>query len=420
MSNNDGRCSVGIHFGSSEVCFYSQEFHVIRSVVVGSSCEEPTPVNVNRLLLELCDSKGQAEQVHKAYVLDVLVCLLRNVQAQAELSTASCAVVCFPRYEEKAHSTIKEAAKLVGIRDVCIVCPWVACDFAYARSLPDKKRTVLYVGCDDGVDLKLFEVEDGVYEVLSESSLPCEGKANDMNGSELLASLVRQVRQSILACLGDTSTTRVDNVVLAGKASKMHGVSEMLQDLFGAHKVLESIDPEQLTALGAALQARRLCGTFLSCCNYFEQFDVLQVALGVKTAESITTIFPKNTVCPARKELWFRARHANNKVVVVEGEHASTCRKLYSFVVQSTQGLDEDMLVRIVFELSAQQKLSVAIYQTWSDSETTFVCDLSLGDDQESPDLEPVQLVDMPGILRATSSTTSKATQLVEQVEDVE
>ena len=78
------------------------------------------------------------------------------------------------------------------------------------------------------------------------------------------------------------------------------------------------------------------------------------------------------------------------------------------------------MLVRIVFELSAQQKLSVAIYQSWSDSETKFVCDLTLGDDQESPDLEPVQLVDIPGILRTTSSTTSKATQLAEQVEDVD
>ena len=51
MSNKDGTCSVGIYFGSSEVCFYSQEFHVIRSVVIGSSCQEPTLVNVNRLLL---------------------------------------------------------------------------------------------------------------------------------------------------------------------------------------------------------------------------------------------------------------------------------------------------------------------------------------------------------------------------------
>jgi molecular chaperone DnaK (HSP70) len=249
-----------------------------------------------------------------------------------------------------------------------------------------------------------------------------------MNGSELLASLVRQVRQSILACLANTSTTCVDNVVLAGKASKMRGVSEMLQDLFGAHKVLDSIDPEQVTALGAALQARHLCGLV----NYFGNFDVLQVALGVKTAECITTIFPKNTVFPARKELWFRARFANNKVVVIEGEHASTCRKLYSLVVQSTQGLDEHMLVRIVFELSAQQKLSVAIYQSWSDSETTFVCDLSLGDDQESPDLEPVQLVDdqespdlepvqlvdIPLLQAQQRQTNKKASKLVEEVVD--
>lgn len=362
-------------------------------------------------------------------MLDVLVCLLRNVQdvLQAELATTSCAVVCFPRYEAKAYSTIKEAAKLVGIDTIHIVCPWVACDFAYTRSLPDKKRTLLYVGCDDGVDLKLFEVEDGCYEALSESSLPCVGKANDM-------SFVEQVRQSILACLANTSTTCVDNVVLAGKASKMRGVSEMLQDLFDAHKVLDSINPEQVTALGAALQARHMCVPLV---NYFGNFDVLQVALGVKTAESITTIFPKHTIFPARKELWFRARFDNNKVVVVEGEHASTCRKLSSFVVQSTQGLDEDMLVRIVFELSAQQKLSVAIYQTWSDSETTFVCDLSLGDDQESPDLEPVQLVDdqespdlepvqlgdIPAILLLQAQqrqTNKKATQLAEQVEDVD
>ena len=107
------------------------------------------------------------------------------------------------------------------------------------------------------------------------------------------------------------------------------------------------------------------------------------------------------------------------------------------------------MLVRIVFELSAQQKLSVAIYQSWSDSETTFVCDLSLGDDQESPDLEPVQLVDdqespdlepvqlgddqespdlepvqlgdIPGILLLQAQqrqTNKKASKLVEEVVD--
>lgn len=245
----------------------------------------------------------------------------------------------------------------------------------------------------------------------------------------LLTDLMIQMRQSIILLLSTKhfQASRVDNVVVAGESSKVCGVRDMLERLFETSKVLMSLDPEKVTTLGAGLHAsslfRRVAGLCDDC--YHGPLDVTQFALGIKSGDKTTMFIPKNTVLPAQKELWFRSHQARHEVVVVEEvqndqEGTSTCHELWSFIFegQKTQRLlqvEDIMLVRMTFELDAQNMLTVAAHESWSESETKVCFDLSkarafnLHTDQKESDLELITK-------RVDTVPTSSSKQAINQV----
>lgn len=247
--------------------------------------------------------------------------------------------------------------------------------------------------------------------------------------NDLLTDLMIQMRQSIILLLSTklVQPSRVDNVVVAGKSSKVCGVRDMLERLFETSKVFMSIDPEEVTTLGAGLHAsslfRRVAGSCDDC--YHGPLDVTQFALGIKSGDKTTMFIPKNTVLPAQKELWFRSHQARHEVVVVEEvqndqEGTSTCHELWSFIFegQKTQRLlqvEDIMLVRMTFELNAQNMLTVAAHESWSESETKVCFDLSkarafnLHTDQKESDLELITK-------RVDTVPTSSSKQAIKQV----
>lgn len=148
----------------------------------------------------------------------------------------------------------------------------------------------------------------------------------------LLDRVAARVRDTLTAA---RRTARdVDEIVLAGGATRMPAVRRRVQELFG-REALAGPDPDLAVALGAALQAGLV--TRHPAVREVVVTDVLAHSLGVEIAREgedrllggyFLPVLHRNTTLPARRveRVWtVNARQKEVKVRVYQGEHRYSC-----------------------------------------------------------------------------------------------
>ena len=139
---------------------------------------------------------------------------------------------------------------------------------------------------------------------------------------QLTADLVERTMAPVKQAMGDAkvSANDIDEVILVGGSTRIPAVQNLVRRLTGGKDPNMSVNPDEVVAVGAAIQAGVLTGEVSDVLL----LDVTPLSLGVETRGGVMTrIIERNTTIPARRSEVFSTGEDNQSavdVVVLQGE----------------------------------------------------------------------------------------------------
>ncbi len=113
--------------------------------------------------------------------------------------------------------------------------------------------------------------------------------------------------------------SEIDEVILVGGSTRIPKVQQLVKDFFGKEPN-KSVNPDEVVAIGAAIQGAILAGEVTDVLL----LDVTPLSLGIETMGGIATrLIERNTTIPTRKSQVFSTAEDNQTAVdirVVQGE----------------------------------------------------------------------------------------------------
>jgi len=181
---------------------------------------------------------------------------------------------------------------------------------------------------------------------------------------QITADLVERCVGPVKQALSDAKIGErdIDEVILVGGATRIPAVQTLVRRLAGGKEPNQSVNPDEVVAIGAAIQAGVLAGEVKDVVL----LDVTPLSLGVETLGGVTTrLIERNTTIPVRKSEVFSTAEDNQPAVdvhVLQGERelARDNRTLGHFRLEGIKGAPRGLpQVEVTFDINANGILTV-------------------------------------------------------------
>ena len=207
---------------------------------------------------------------------------------------------------------------------------------------------------------------------------------------QICDSLYTRTKEPFEKCLDDAGITmsEVKNLILVGGMTRSPKVVEIAKELAGGNDPHQGVNPDEVVALGAAIQGAILAGD--EGVSDVLLLDVTPLTLGIETAGGVSTpMIERNTTIPTKKSQIFTTAGDNQPavdIVILQGERAMSAdnKKLGTFKLDGIQPAPRGTpQIEVTFDIDANGILNVSATDKGTGKDQKITISDSSGLDKE-------------------------------------